>query len=176
MAEKLITLGKKNTPASMNRAAQIFYRPQILMPKLFGELRERYATRAGGYTRVLLTESPKEDQARSAILELVDGPKDMRYNLTARTMAKDIRDGAAQHSPITLRNIAKVTRFRKDGMEQLEKLAEQLVIDASPEKEESMVKVPEKKRVYPEPDAVFGKERRRYGLPWASRTAIGRGA
>jgi hypothetical protein len=149
----------------------ILQRPQILVPKLFGELRERYATRAGGYTRVLLIESPKEDQARSAILELVDGPKDMRYNLTARTMAKDIREGSS-HTDYTQLNIAKVTRFRKDGMEELEKLAEKLVIDADPETEEKRIQVPEKKKVYPEPGLVFGKDRLRYGLAWASRRSL----
>lgn len=146
-----------------------------MIPKLFGELRERYATREGGYTRVLLTESPKEDQARSAILELVDGPKDMRYNLTARTMAKDMRDGHSAHTPITLRNIAKVTRFREGGMEELEKLAERLVIEADPEKEEKRIRLPSKERVYPAVGVVFGKERRKYGLPWASRTDISKG-
>jgi hypothetical protein len=148
-----------------------FQRPKLLLPKLFGELRERYAARAGGYTRVLLIEPPKEDQARSAILELVDGPKDMRYNMTARTMAKDMREGS-QHSELTQLNIAKVTRFRKDGMRELEKLAEKLVIDAEPETEERRIQVPEKKKVYPEPGLLFGKERLRYGLPWASRKSL----
>ena len=55
------------------------------MPKLFGELRERYAARPGGYTRVLRVEPQKEDQAPSAILEQVDGPRDMRFAMTART-------------------------------------------------------------------------------------------
>lgn len=145
-----------------------------MLPKLFGELRERYATREGGYTRVLLTESPKEDQARSAILELVDGPKDLRYYMTARTMAKDIAEGSSQHSPITLQNIAKVTRFRKDGMEALEKLAKKWSKSGGPAEED--VQLEPKKRVYPEPGIVFGKERRRYGLGWASRTDISRGA
>jgi len=159
MAEKLITLGKKNTEASKNRARQIFYRPKLLMPKLFGPLRERYLERAGGYTRVLLIESPKEDQARSAILELVDGPKDMRWNLTARTMAREIRENLPR-TDLTRINIGKVIRYRKDGMQELESLAEKLVIDANPITEEAKVKVPDKKKVYPEPGLVFGKDKR----------------
>jgi len=145
------------------------------MPKLFGELRERYAARAGGYTRVLLTESPKEDQARSAILELVDGPKDMRYLLTARTMAKDMREGG-KHSDITIRNMSKVTRYRDGGMTELEELAKKLVIDARPEREDRAVTVPLKQRVYPERAILFGKTRLKYGEPHASRKAIGKGA
>ncbi|RMY29215.1 hypothetical protein D0864_17006, partial [Hortaea werneckii] len=45
-------------------------RPNEMLPKLFGPLRERYASRPGGYTRVLRIEPVKEDQAPSAILEL----------------------------------------------------------------------------------------------------------
>jgi len=186
MAEKMITLGKKNTQASKNRAEQIFYvcwhyllickkcseymmanrsmqRPKILMPKLFGPLRERYMDRAGGYTRVLRIEPTKEDQAPSAILELVDGPKDMRWNLTARTMAREIRDKLPR-TELTRTNIKKVTRYRKDGIEELETLAEKLVIAADPVTEEAIVKVPEKKRVYPEPGLLFGKDRKAYGI------------
>jgi hypothetical protein len=105
----------------------------------------------------------------------VDGPKDMRYNLTARTMAKDLRDGASSHTDITQRNIAKVTRYRANGMEELQKLAERLVIEADPATEEEKVQVPKKKRVYPESGLVFGKERQRYGFKMASRRDVGRG-
>jgi large subunit ribosomal protein L17 len=50
--------------------------PNDMVPKLFGPIRERYADRPGGYTRILRIEPMKEDQAESAILELVDGPRD----------------------------------------------------------------------------------------------------
>ena len=92
------------------------------MPKLFGELRERYLERPGGYTRVLRTE-PKNtyDQAPSAILELVDGPKDMRFAMTAAAIARD-RNTRHEHSDLTLKNVEKVTRFRKNGARELEDL------------------------------------------------------
>ncbi|KAI9878758.1 MAG: hypothetical protein M1823_006916, partial [Watsoniomyces obsoletus] len=76
-AEKLITLAKKNTDASKTRAESFLFEPHKHLGKIFGELRERYASRQGGYTRVLRTEPKKRDQAESAVLELVDGPKDM---------------------------------------------------------------------------------------------------
>ncbi|KAF1350834.1 ribosomal protein L17, partial [Delphinella strobiligena] len=121
LAEKLITLGKKNTEASKRSALAIFYEPHTLIPKLFGPLRERYADRPGGYTRVLRIEPIKEDQAPSAILELVDGPKDMRFAMTARTIAKLRKDGK-DINDMTAGNIAKVTRFRKGGEDDLEKM------------------------------------------------------
>lgn len=92
------------------------------MPKLFGEIRERYANRPGGYTRVLRIEPLKEDQAPSAILELVDGPRDMRFAMTARTLAKG--DKIHQKSELTQKNIKKVTQFRPNGEDELREMVE----------------------------------------------------
>ena len=88
--------------------------PHDLLPKLFGELRTRYASRPGGYTRVLRIEPIKEDQAPSAILELVDGPRDMRFAMTARTVAR-LEDEGKDLNEMTRRNVEKVTRFREGG-------------------------------------------------------------
>jgi len=125
LAEKLITLGKKNTEASRRRALSIFFTPHELLPKLFGPLRERYASRPGGYTRVLRVEPKEDDQAPSAILELVDGPKDMRFMMTARTLAR-LKKEDKEINEITQKNIEKVTRFRKDGNVVLENVVERM--------------------------------------------------
>lgn len=90
------------------------------MPKLFGEIRERYLNRPGGYTRVLRIEPLKEDQAPSAILELVDGPKDMRFAMTAKTLVRE-RASESGIRTMTAKNVRKVTRFRPGGEEELEK-------------------------------------------------------
>jgi hypothetical protein len=89
------------------------------LPKVFGELRERYANRAGGYTRVLRTESQETDQAPSAILSLVDGPKDMRFFMTAKAIAKAQAEGKPL-TEITALNMHKVTKFRENGEKELE--------------------------------------------------------
>jgi hypothetical protein len=99
--------------------------PHELVPKLFGPLRERYADRPGGYTRVLLIEPLKSDQAPSAILELVDGPKDMRFAMTARTIATTRKVGRPL-SEMTERNIEKVTRYRKNGERELQDMVKMM--------------------------------------------------
>lgn len=100
----------------------ILYTPHDLLPKLFGELRERYADRPGGYTRVLRTETKDTySQSQSAILELVDGPKDWRFAMTAAAVARD-RALGKEHAELTVRNMAKVTRFRKDGLDAFESM------------------------------------------------------
>lgn len=118
-----------------------------MLPKLFGPLRERYANRPGGYTRVLRIEPIKEDQAPSAILELVDGPKDMRFAMTARTIAR-CRSESKSINDMTAANIAKVTRYRPDADGALEDMVgkfERMEVQGDPGDEEVR-----KKRVYPD--------------------------
>ncbi|KAI0164451.1 ribosomal protein L17 [Hypoxylon sp. FL1284] len=115
VAEKLITLAKRNNETSRRKAQGILFTPQALLPKLFGELRKRYAERPGGYTRVLRTEPVSQyDQGASAVLQLVDGPRDLRFAVTAAAVAQDRRLGR-EHRPLTLLNRQKVTRFRPGG-------------------------------------------------------------
>ena len=96
--------------------------PIPLVTKLFTTLRTRYLDRPGGYTRVLRIEPLKPDQAPSAILELVDGPKDMRFAMTARTLAHQ-RSVGREVNDVTARNILKVTRYREGGEGALEREA-----------------------------------------------------
>ncbi|KAL2133733.1 hypothetical protein VTI74DRAFT_1813 [Chaetomium olivicolor] len=126
LAEKLITHAKKNDEVARRKAQGILFTPHELMPKLFGELRERYLNRPGGYTRVLRTEpKDKYDQAPSAILELVDGPKDMRFAMTAAAVARDRMLGK-RHTDLTQKNVAKVTRYRKEGRDEFEKMVNKI--------------------------------------------------
>lgn len=99
--------------------------PHDVLPKLFGEIRERYADRPGGYTRVLRIEPLKDDQAPSAILELIDGPKDIRFAMTARTIAR-CRGEDKEINEMTAKNIAKVTKFRPNGATALETMVEKM--------------------------------------------------
>lgn len=64
----------------------------------------------------MLRTEPKSryDQGDSAILELVDGPRDLRFAMTAAAVARDERLGRPSRE-LTLLNRAKVTRFRPGG-------------------------------------------------------------
>ena len=192
LAEKLITLGKKNDEASRRKAQSIFtvrpphlslsrsltpqQRPGLHMPKLFDELAPRYAARPSGYTRVLRVEPKKEDQAPSAVLEFVDGPRDMRFALTARTLAFRMRRGLPMND-VTRLNVRKVTRYRPDGVEQLRVLVREFAdaeearerggpagegedgaeAVAAAEEEEAL---PPKLKVYPDPLRHFNDQGR----------------
>lgn len=73
LAEKVITLGKKGGVHNV-RLAQRIVKDRVLLQKLFGELKDRYAQRPGGYTRIMRAGFRRGDAADVAILELVDRP------------------------------------------------------------------------------------------------------
>jgi len=69
-AEKLITLAKKDTLHARRIAARDIHDADILK-KLFATLGPLYATRPGGYTRIIKLGWRKGDGAQLALLELV---------------------------------------------------------------------------------------------------------
>ncbi len=71
IVEKMITLGKNNTVASRrNLFAKL--RDNGLVSKVFGPLAERYASRNGGYTRIVKCGFRQGDMAPIAVIELLD--------------------------------------------------------------------------------------------------------
>ena len=140
-AEKLITLGKRATVQAGYGARGYLFSQQETLPKL-QELAQRYANRPGGYTRIHLHGNRKGDHAPRAILELVDNPFDLRMQMTARTLAKEVYDRIVKRggddiltgrqfdimslehddrfNPITRKNITKVVQY--GGVEAREKL------------------------------------------------------
>ena len=70
MAEKMITLGKKNTIAS-RRDALSFITKEDVVTKLFSEIAPGYAERNGGYTRITRIGPRRGDAAEMAVIELV---------------------------------------------------------------------------------------------------------
>ena len=71
VVEKLITLGKRGDLHARRQVLAVL-RDTGLAAKLFGPLAERYASRAGGYTRVLKAGFRYGDQAAMAVIELID--------------------------------------------------------------------------------------------------------
>ncbi len=69
-ADRMITLGKKGDLSSRRRALGFVYDKKIV-EKLFDELAPRFASRPGGYTRIIKLEPRVGDGAKMAQLELV---------------------------------------------------------------------------------------------------------
>ena len=71
MVEPIITLGKKPSLAN-RRLAFSRLRDRGMVEKLFDNLGPRYAKRNGGYLRILKTGFRKGDNARLALVSLMD--------------------------------------------------------------------------------------------------------
>ena len=74
VVEPIITLGKKPSLAN-RRLAFDRLRDREMVVKLFDELGPRYASRAGGYLRILKCGFRDGDNAPMAFVELLDQPE-----------------------------------------------------------------------------------------------------
>lgn len=75
LAEKLVTTAKNKTVANQRKAYSVL-RNRDLVKILFDEIAPLFKDRNGGYTRVILTNRRRGDNAQMAILEFVEKPKE----------------------------------------------------------------------------------------------------
>lgn len=73
LAEKLVTIGKKNT-IHARRTAKAVLRQDEAVTKLFADIAPRAADRKGGYTRIIKLGQRLSDAAPMAFIEWVDAP------------------------------------------------------------------------------------------------------
>lgn len=74
LAERVITFGKRGGLSNV-RMAERSIRSRVVLQKVFGELKDRYAERPGGYTRIIRLGYRLGDAAQMCLLELVDRPE-----------------------------------------------------------------------------------------------------
>ena len=77
VVERLVTLGKRGGLHARRQIISVL-QDEGLAAKLIGPLAERYATRKGGYTRVLKAGFRYGDAAPMAVIELVDRDVDAK--------------------------------------------------------------------------------------------------
>ena len=70
LAEKMITLAKKNTLHARRQALRFIFKKTVVK-KLFDEIGPRFSERPGGYTRIVKVGPRAGDGADMAILELI---------------------------------------------------------------------------------------------------------
>ena len=83
VAEPIITLGKKPNLAN-RRIAFNRLRDREMVGKLFAELGPRFASRNGGYLRILKYGFRRGDNAPMAVVELLDRPADAQVGKGAK--------------------------------------------------------------------------------------------
>jgi large subunit ribosomal protein L17 len=99
--EKTITLGKRGTLHARRQAFKLVPAKDAVQ-KVFGPLAERYAKRAGGYTRIIRIGHRKGDDAPMVFIELVD-----REGNEAKSAAKGKTEPKKEVKP-------KVVKKKKD--------------------------------------------------------------
>ena len=93
IAEKLVSLAKKNTLAA-KREAYTMLLDHGLVSKLFGEIGQRFSARTGGYTRIINFSQRRGDDARIVIFELTEIKKEPRKAKKAKeAVAKEEAPG-----------------------------------------------------------------------------------
>lgn len=70
--DKMITYGKEGSLVSRRKALAFLHNDNEAVKKVFDVLAPRYATRNGGYTRILKLTERRGDDALEVILELVE--------------------------------------------------------------------------------------------------------
>ena len=93
---------------------------QTLIPKVFQELALRYKDRQGGYTRINKFGRREGDNAPSAIIELVDGPRDTLFEVTARVIGWEI-----------MGHKLKCSQLRSHAMDDLEAGVDSINVDGT---------------------------------------------
>ena len=73
--DKMISYGKDGSLVARRKALAFLQNDEVAVKKVFDDLAKRYATRNGGYTRILKLSERRGDDALVVILELVEDAK-----------------------------------------------------------------------------------------------------
>jgi large subunit ribosomal protein L17 len=93
LAERLITFGKQGDVAARRHVARFVTRPAVTA-KLFDTIAPWYATRNGGYTRIVRIGSRLGDAGETAFLELVKSVEQKEKERQERIAAEEAREKA----------------------------------------------------------------------------------
>jgi len=94
-AEKMITLGKRETLHARRQALSVIRRKEVVS-KLFEELAPRFAHREGGYTRIIRLGYRKGDGAEEALIELLGSEEEEPQREKKREKASSKDDSSEQ--------------------------------------------------------------------------------
>ena len=90
LVEKMITLGKNGGVHARRQALAYLLTPESV-DRLFATVAPRYATRNGGYSRILRTGTRQGDASEMAFIELLDAEQELNAKAEKREQAKQRR-------------------------------------------------------------------------------------
>ncbi len=133
LAEKMITLGKRNTLHARRQAAA-FLLNAVVVKKLFESIGTRFADRKGGYTRIIKLGHREGDGADLAVIELLGSELSVKKaeKAVAEKAKKEKAKGAGESESVT----QKVTKRIKSALGGDKKEKEKEQVESKPEKKE----------------------------------------
>ncbi len=97
LIERSVTLAKKNTLAARRQIEGLYFDSNVTK-KLFDELAPRFATRDGGYIRILHTGNRNGDNAEAALIGLMPEEKKAEaVTIPAKTKTETMKTKALDH-------------------------------------------------------------------------------
>jgi len=93
VAEKMITLAKRNTLHTRRQALSFIYKKDVVK-KLFDDIGPRFSERPGGYTRIVKVGPRAGDGAEMAILEMIG--TEFKKKQTKKDKLKEAKKAAAK--------------------------------------------------------------------------------
>ena len=114
LAERMISLGKRGDLHARRQALRIV-RGREVQSKLFGELAERFASRQGGYTRVLRTRRRPGDAAEMSIVSLLEAAPAAKGASEKAEKAPRKKAGTAKKAPAKKAEQAEKPTRKKAG-------------------------------------------------------------
>ena len=88
LVEKMITLGKRGTVHARRQALSYLMTPESV-DRLFSVVAPRYATRPGGYCRIIRTGTRKGDASEMAFIELLGAEQELNEKAQKRAEARE---------------------------------------------------------------------------------------
>jgi large subunit ribosomal protein L17 len=95
IVEKMITLGKNGSVHARRQALAYMMTPESV-DRLFKTVAPRYATRPGGYSRIIRTGVRQGDAAETAYIELLDAEVELNEKAEKRVEARKKRNEELQ--------------------------------------------------------------------------------
>ncbi|KAH0838368.1 mitochondrial ribosomal protein L17 [Lanmaoa asiatica] len=89
-AARLAEKARHLNPGTQPSNSQGFLLKPEILPRLFSTFAQRYKERPGGYTRIVQIDNRMGDNAPMALLELVDNPRDFKFEMTARAVGREL--------------------------------------------------------------------------------------
>ena len=87
--EKLVTLGKRGGLHARRQALALLGNDRVIVAKIMGSLKDRYAERQGGYTRILKAGFRYGDQAPLAVIEFIDRDLSAKGSMQSNALSDD---------------------------------------------------------------------------------------